>query len=151
MENTMIVDLYMFFTASYGGLIAGLIYDFYRILRYKTKPSKKGTYIQDFLFWTIVAILFFYILIKVNWGELRGFIIIGFFLGIIIYIKLFSRFIYPLCAKLMELIFKIISLVFLPIRFVRSRTSPGIKKFRRLCKEMVGGVKKYKKIISSKK
>lgn len=151
MDNTLILDLYMFLTATYGGLIAGFIYDVYRSIRYISRPSKYVAYIQDFLFWTVVVILFFYILIKINWGELRGFIVIGFFLGITIYMKIFSRFLYPICVKILKLISKFISLIFSPFRFVKKQTAPTITKVRKVNKEIIREIKKYKKIISTKK
>lgn len=151
MDNTLILDLYMFFTATYGGLIAGFIYDVYRSIRYISKPSKYASYIQDFLFWTVVVILFFYILIKINWGELRGFIVIGFFLGIIIYMKIFSRFLYPICVKILGLISKLISLIFSPFRLLKRQTAPTINKIKKVPREMVKEIRKYKKIISTKK
>lgn len=155
MENSLYLDFHMFLTAIYGGLIAGLIYDISRTLRNISKGKKYITYIQDLVFWVIVTILFFYILIKINWGEIRGFIVLGFIFGIIIYIKTFSKFIYPILMKIfgfiIELIKVVISYVFFPFRFIKSKISKPLIKVKKIPKEILKDTKKYKKIISSKK
>lgn len=155
MDNTLIVDLYMFFTASYGGLIAGLIYDLYRTIRYFLKPGKFISYILDLLFWIIIILFFFFILIKINWGEIRGFIVIGFFLGIIIYMKVFSKFILPICIKIVQYIYiffsEIFSWVLFPLKFLKRKSTPTVRKMKNVPKEMIKEIKKHKRIISSKK
>lgn len=155
MDNSLFIDLHIFLTAIYGGLIAGVIYDLYRTLRYVSKPSKYSTYLQDILFWTIITFLFFYILIKINWGELRGYIVLGFILGIIIYIKVFSKITYPILIEIGKIISRfikeIIFLVLFPFKFIKKKTSSSIRKMKRIPVEAVKELKKYKKIISSKK
>ncbi len=63
-----------------GGLIAGLAYDIYRISRLCFKPKKLATLIEDLFFWIGIGIIFFYLLNKNNWAELRFYIIFRFFL-----------------------------------------------------------------------
>lgn len=155
MDTTLMLELYTFFTVIYGGMIAGFLYDIYRTIRYFSKPSKFITYLEDLLFWTIVASVFFYFLIKINWGEIRGYIILGFFLGAFIYYKVFSKFIYPFCIKggriVKKIIKKITTLILYPFRFLKRKSSPTFKKMKKVPIEIVRQTKKYKKIISSKK
>lgn len=155
MDNSLLIDLHFFLVTIYGGLIAGFIYDIYRTLRHILKPTKFSTYFQDILFWTIITFLFFYILIKINWGELRGYIVLGFFLGIIIYIRIFSNIIFQILIKVGKIIFEcmkeIMSIILFPFKFVKRKTSPTLKKMKRIPHEFLNEIKKYKKIISSKK
>ena len=147
MDTTLLLEFHIFLSTIYGGLIAGFIYDIYRTIRYYSKPRKFLTYLGDLLFWTITASIFFIILIRNNWGEIRGYTLIGFFLGITIYIKLFSRFIYLLCLQVGKFIKgfinKVLSIVFYPFRVLK-KTTPIFKKIRKIPVEMFKEIKNIK-------
>lgn len=155
MDTSLMLELHIFFTAVYGGLIAGFIYDIYKTIRHFSRPSKIITYIEDLLFWTIIASVFFYILIKINWGEIRGYIVFGFIIGVFIYVKIFSKFVYQICIKVgrivNEFVRKVICLILYPFKFLKTKSSPTLKKMKKVPREIVKQTKKYKKIISSKK
>ncbi len=155
MDTSLILELHIFLTSIYGGLIAGCIYDIYRTIRYYSKPSKIISYLGDLIFWTIITSLFFYILIKINWGEIRGYIILGFFIGVFTYSKLFSRFIYPVLIKiggvLNKIIKEIIAIILYPLKLFKRKSFPTLKKIKKIPIEIIGQIKKYKKIISTKK
>lgn len=158
MDNTVKVQFYIFLTSIYGGLIAGLAYDIYRISRLYFKPKKIATLIEDFLFWIGIGLIFFYLLNKNNGAELRGYVFLGFFGGGIIYLKLLSRFLSPFLSKFFSgiiFIYKSIrDLINLPLKSLNKTLNPKvlkIKKFKRIPKEAIREIKKYKKIISKKK
>lgn len=155
MEISMLMELHMFFTTVYGGLITGFVYDIYRTIRYLSKPKKIMTYLGDLLFWTIAAIILFLTVIKINWGEIRGYILLGFFLGGLIYIKLFSPYIYPICVvvfqKTKNTVKFVLSIIFFPLNFFKSKLMHILKKIKKTIIILVKEAKKYKKIISSKK
>ena len=155
MDSSLALELHIFLTSIYGGIIGGLVYDLYRAIRYNYKFSKLVTYIQDFLFWIFMTYIFFSILIRINWGEIRGYIIFGFIIGIIIYIITFTKFIYPLALKVVGLLKTIISsiigLILWPFKYIKKKTNPTLKKFRKLPIEIIRQGKKYRKLISSKK
>lgn len=100
MDNTIKIEIYIFLTSIYGGLIAGLAYDIYRINRNYFKPKKIATIIEDFLFWIGIGFVFFYMLNKNNWAQLRLYVFLGFFLGGIIYLKILSKFLFPFLLKI---------------------------------------------------
>ena len=87
MEN----QVYLFGIFILNGLIIGLIFDFFRILRKSFKTKNWVTYIQDTLFWIITALIILYSIFKFNNGELRGFIFIGILIGTILYMLIFSK------------------------------------------------------------
>lgn len=155
MANTLIVDVHIFLGAIYGGLIVGFVYDIYKSIRYYSKPNKLFTYLGDLLFWAILALLFFYILLKINWGELRGYIIIGFLFGLFVYKKIFSKVIYQLCLKIGNVIKstmeKIVFGITYPFRYLKKKLFHFIKKCKSIPIYFIKRVKKYKKIISTKK
>jgi spore cortex biosynthesis protein YabQ len=158
MDNNIKIQFYIFLTSLYGGLIAGLAYDIYRISRYYFKPKKIVTIIEDFFFWIGIALIFFYILNKSNWGELRGYIFIGFFIGGLIYLKVLSKFLFSLLIKFFNglgFVFKgIIETIILPYKYIKKWLRPKIKKIKRtstIPKEAFSEIKRYKRIISKKK
>lgn len=158
MDATIKVQIYIFLTSLYGGLIAGLIYDIYRVIRRFFKPKKLVTTIEDFIFWVSIALIFFYILNKSNWTELRGYIFLGFFTGGFIYFKILSKILFLFLIKLfngLSLILKrIMEVVTLPFKYINKILSPKIKKIRRIgriFKENINKMKRYREIISKKK
>ena len=104
------------------------------------------------VFWLSLIHIF---LIKINWGEIRGYIILGFIIGAFIYLKIFSKFIYPICIKVgrivREIIKRIVYLVFYPIKFFKSKSLPTVRKMKKISIELAKQREKYKKIISTKK
>lgn len=155
MENTLIIDVHIFLGVLYGGLIAGFFYDIYRTFRYFSKPSKWVTYIGDLLFWIVLSILFFYVLVRLNWGEIRAYIILGFLLGIFIYNRFFSKFIYRVCVKigiaLKRILHKIMRILFRPFKYIKKKVFSPIKKIKSIPIILYKEAKRYKKIISTKK
>lgn len=155
MDNTLILDLHIFLGSIYGGLIAGFVYDLYKTIRYYSKPSKFRTYLGDLLFWIILSILFFYILLKINWGEVRGYIIIGFLFGIVLYKKIFSKAIYQLCLKIAgvirKLLGKLVFVIIYPFKYLKEKLYKWVKKTKNIPIYLIKQIKRYKKIISTKK
>ncbi len=158
MDITIKMQLYIFLTSIYGGLVAGFFYDLYRVNRYYFKPKHLVTQIEDFLFWVGISLLFFYILHRSNWGEIRGYVFLGFFLGGFVYLKLLTKVFYPLLKRLFNgigLFFKKITQgILFPFRHVSKKLSPKLnrlKKIKSIPKETLNQIKKQKAIISNKK
>lgn len=155
MDTSLILEFHIFLSSIYGGLIGGVVYDIYRTIRYLSKPSKFISYLGDLIFWTIITSIFFHTLIKINWGEIRGYIVIGFFIGAFIYIKLFSKFIFPVCTKVGMAISKIINMIsfilLYPFKLLKNKSLPILKKVKKVPIEFIREIKRYKKIISTKK
>lgn len=155
MDNSLMLELHIFLTSIYAGIIAGLVYDLYRAVRHFSKPNRFMTYIEDFLFWVVIAYVFFYTLIRINWGQIRGYIIFGFLLGILIYTIIFSKYIYPMVVKLAGIIKRFIDIILFsisyPFKCFKRKVSPRLNKIKKIPIEIIKEIKKYKKIISSKK
>ena len=112
MDITIKMQFYIFLTSIYGGLIAGFFYELYRISRHYFKPKYIVTQIEDFLFWIGISLIFFYILHKSNWGEIRGYVFLGFFMGGFMYLNLLSKLFYPLLKRLFDGIGLLINKIF---------------------------------------
>ncbi|NLX62151.1 MAG: spore cortex biosynthesis protein YabQ [Tissierellia bacterium] len=158
MDATIRVELYIFITSIYAGLLIGLIYDLYRTVRYFSRPKKLVADIGDILFWLIIALVFFYIMNKSNWAELRGYVFFGTFLGTTIYLKILSKVLYPIMLKIFEgiilairWIIKIIKLPYIKINKIVQPKMRSLKRVRRIPREAFREIKRYKKLISQKK
>ena len=67
------------------GIIIGILFDIFRVLRKNIKTPDMVTYAQDILFLIISGILLLYGVIKLSNGEIRFYLFIAVFLGILIY------------------------------------------------------------------
>lgn len=158
MDTNIRLQLYIFLTSIYAGLLIGLVYDLYRSMRYFFKPKKIIAGIEDLVFWLALAIAFFYIMNKSNWAELRGYIFFGTFIGAIIYLKILSKLLYPFMIKVFRAIILgvkwITKMIKLPLikmkKIVRPRIK-GINRIKRIPKEAFKEIRRYRKIISQKK
>lgn len=137
------------------GLIAGMIYDVYRVFRYYSKPKKILSFIEDLIFWLIISLVFFFTLIKTTEGILRGYLFVGFILGIGIYFKLVSKYIFSLIKGIIQLILdlinEILKIIIFPIRKLKRLIKKRTSKVVLLFKQWFSDMRKYLKIIIKKK
>lgn len=76
-----------------NGILIGVLFDIFRVLRRTFKTTDLVTYVEDTLFWIITGLLTLYFIFCFNNGEIRFYIFLGILLGIIIYMLLFSKYI----------------------------------------------------------
>ena len=84
---------YLFLIFVINGLLIGLLFDFFRILRLSFKTRDFVTYIEDIIFWIITGIIVLYSIFIFNNGEIRFFMFLGIALGAFLYMTLFSGYI----------------------------------------------------------
>lgn len=82
---------YIFLCSVVGGVAIALLYDVFRIMRKAVKTGNLITYVEDLLFWILVAAIMFSTVYYSNEGELRSYIFLGTLLGVILYALLFSK------------------------------------------------------------
>lgn len=137
------------------GLIAGMIYDVYRVFRYYSKPKKILSFIEDLIFWLLISIVFFFTLIKTTEGVIRGFLFFGFLLGLGIYFKLISKYIFiiikGIIRLILDLINEILKVITFPYKKLKNFTKKRVSKVVLLLKQWFSDMKKYFKIIIKKK
>lgn len=148
-------DFISFGYAIVSGLMGGIIYDFYRVLRHYSKPKKILSYVEDLLFWIILGFVFFIVIVKLTGGILRGYVFIGVLLGGLIYFFLLSKYIYYIIIHIFKLILglfsEIIKVISYPFRKVYSFSRTKIKRLILLPKIVFKDMDRYRKIISRKK
>lgn len=103
---------YLFLIFIIDGIIIGLLFDFFRILRKTIKTSDIITYIQDALFWILTGIIILYTTFTFNDGEIRIYMFIAILLGVICYITLISSYIIKINVKIVNIIKNIIIKIF---------------------------------------
>lgn len=82
---------YIFLCSVAGGAVIALIYDIFRILRKAVKTGSLFTFVEDIIFWILVAVVMFATVYFSNEGELRSYIFLGTLLGVILYALLLSK------------------------------------------------------------
>ena len=118
---------YVFLIAVYVGIMTGLIYDVFRVIRYLSKPDKWITGLIDLTFWIIVIGLSFFVFYYTNYGEVRFYNFVGIALGWLLYAITLSRwiiialkFIFKMLQKIFLICIKIISWpVQMPINMIK--------------------------------
>lgn len=96
------------------GMILGVVFDVFRILRKSFKTSDIITNIQDILFGIITGIILLSSIFLFNKGELRLYLFLGIAFGIIIYMLSISKYFIKLNVTIINFIKKIIILITKP-------------------------------------
>lgn len=91
------------------GIVIGILFDLFRILRKSFKTADWITYIQDILFWILTGFIVLFSIFKFNNGEIRSYIFLGITLGILIYMLTISKLIIKYAVLIINWIKKIIS------------------------------------------
>ncbi|NLK87123.1 MAG: spore cortex biosynthesis protein YabQ [Clostridiaceae bacterium] len=127
------------------GMAAAFVYDLFRIFRKAVKTGSLVTFVQDVLYWLIVAVIMSITVFYSNDGELRGFLFLGAFIGAVLYALMFSRvimssslFIIKVTVKTIKIISFIVSypfrmllrLIAIPARKLAEISASEIRKAR---------------------
>jgi spore cortex biosynthesis protein YabQ len=103
-------------------MIIAFIYDIFRVRRKTIKSSNILVYFEDFIYWIIVALVLFAVLFYSNEGEIRGYLIIGTVLGIILYAVVLSRVVMKIFLFFVRIVYKsvvtILSIILLPVKII---------------------------------
>ena len=84
-------QIYSLLIFTITGILIGIIFDIFRVIRKTFKTPDFITYIEDLIFWMITGVLLLFTIFKFNNGELRWFIFVGVSVGIAIYLLVFSK------------------------------------------------------------
>lgn len=118
--ETIIIQLNSLFIYIISGMIIGVLFDFFRILRKSFHTPDFITYIEDILFWIITGIFLLFLLFNFSNGEIRIYTFLGLLIGIIVYMIFISKFIIKVSVTIVKfiknIILKILSILFFPIK-----------------------------------
>lgn len=113
---------YLFLIFIINGIIIGVIFDFFRILRKTIKTKDIITYIQDILFWVLTGFIILYSTFTFNNGEIRIFMFVAILIGIILYMTLVSSYIIKINVTIINfiknIILRIIKILMTPFKWI---------------------------------
>ena len=115
---------YLFLIFILNGILIGLLFDFFRILRKSFKTKDMITYIQDIIFWILTGFIILYSTFTFNNGEIRIFMFIAILLGIIFYMTLISSYVIKINVTIINfiknIIVKITDIILMPFKLIYS-------------------------------
>ncbi len=116
-------QVYLFFIFIANGVLIGILFDIFRILRKSFKTSDFVTYIEDFLFWILTGFSILYFMFVFNNGEIRLFMFLGIAVGITLYMLIFSSFLIKINVTIItflkKIISKVIGVILIPFKFIK--------------------------------
>lgn len=121
-------QLYLFLIFITNGIIIGLLFDSFRILRKAIKTSDFITYIEDALFWILTGLIILYSIFVHNNGEIRLFMFIAILIGLVLYIIFVSKFILKISLTIINIIKKIFLSIFHIVEIPFKATGKLLKK-----------------------
>lgn len=105
-----------------AGIITGVLFDSYRLIRGFSNLNKVVTFIEDTLFWIFTSVVVFTFLLYTNYAYIGMYVYMCIAIGIYLYIKLISKFFISSQYRVLKLLGKILRVVrnfiFYPFQFV---------------------------------
>ena len=113
---------YLFLVYTIDGILIGILFDIFRILRKSFKTKDLITYIEDICFWILTGLLLLYTIFTFSDGEIRIYMFLAIFVGCILYMLLISKYFISINVQIVfylkKIIGKIFAIVFWPIRLL---------------------------------
>lgn len=135
---------YVFLCTVISGALIAMFYDLFRIFRKAVRTSNFVTYAEDLLYWLIVTFIMLLTIYCSNDGELRAYLFIGAFIGVVLYALLLSRIV--MASSLL-----IIRITTWPFKLAFRVLKPLTRKIAQLTAKLVRKVLSKKKAKTKKK
>ena len=103
---------YLLLVFTLTGVVIGLLFDFFRILRKSIKTPNFVTYIEDILFWILTGLIILYNIWYFNDGEIRIYMFLGIIIGVLIYMSTLSKPIIYIFSKILMFIINLLKIPF---------------------------------------
>ena len=118
--ESLSAQLYAFGIILLAGLTIGLVVDVYRVIRGILRPGLVSTAILDLMFWALLTPILVIYLLLANWGQLRGYVIMGLILGFAFYRLTMSRAVVALLLWLIDLLGRLVTFAGTVVRSIIS-------------------------------
>ena len=89
--ETVEFQSFVFMFTVYGGIIIGILYDIYRVLKGSRQVDRFITSVWDVLFLAAALTVVLWAIFSSNYGDIRAYVFIGFIVGFFLYDKILSR------------------------------------------------------------
>ncbi len=150
-------ELFVFFGSVIGGIVLGMIFDIFNVIRPSDKTNSAVLGILDLLLWGIITVAVFGIIFIINDAAVRWYEFAGMILGVVVYFMLFSRVFVALFKGLLRILKKVIvwflTIILFPFRLIFRLLKPVfafVKKKLQLVKLIYKKVKTKVKNISKR-
>lgn len=90
------------------GILTGVLFDIYRVIRGFEKPNRIVTFIEDLLFWILASLIVFIFLMYTNEAYINFNVCVYIIIGVLFYIKVLSKIFMKTEVKIMIFNAKII-------------------------------------------
>lgn len=101
----------LFLLFALDGVIIGILFDFFRILRRSFYTGNILTAVEDIIFWICAGIILLYSIFVYNNGAIRGYMFLGVFCGATLYMIILSKIFIKVNVYILNFIKRIISIV----------------------------------------
>jgi len=120
LENAIVSQLYSFLIYLISGILIGVFFDIFRILRKSFHTPDLVTYLEDILFWVLTGFFLLFVLFQFSNGEIRLYHVNGLLIGGFFYMLSISKFFIKINVYLLtfikRIIYQIIKIILFPIR-----------------------------------
>lgn len=114
------VQVFILFYSFISGIICGVGFDIYRIL-FRSMNNKILGFIRDSSYFIIIGLIVFWFLLYTQYAILSVYTYFYVFLGLVFYLKVISKFVFPKVQKIIEFIGFIFRYMFRTIIYFLSR------------------------------
>ncbi len=101
-------QLFNLFAFIITGIIIGILFDIFRIIRKSFKTPDFVTYIEDIIFWILAGFVLLFTIFTFNNGEIRVYIFFSLILGLFIYMLTLSKYFIKVNVTILQFIKKVI-------------------------------------------
>ena len=130
--NIICRQTHIFLLSCVAGIFSGFIFDIFRIKRRLVKTSDIVVYVEDIIYWLIISVVLFALMYYSNESEVRSYILFGIFIGVVIYVFLFSKCVIFCFTKVIKVVYKLIKF---PINIVRRVFRISVNVFLKIFKK----------------
>lgn len=112
-------QVYVFIAFILNGMLIGILFDIFRILRKSFKTPDIVTYIEDIIFGIMSGVLILFSIMKFNNGELRIYLFLGIVLGLSLYLLIFSNAFIKISVYIIMIAKKIVNTIIIrPVKYI---------------------------------
>jgi len=112
-------QVYIFIAFILNGILIGILFDIFRILRKSFKTPDIITYVEDIVFGIVSGVLILFSIMKLNNGELRIYLFLGIILGLSLYLLIFSNAFIKVSVYIIVIIKKVVNtIILIPVKHI---------------------------------
>lgn len=101
-------QLFNLFIFIITGIVIGILFDIFRIIRKSFRTPDIITYIEDIVFWIATGCILLFTIFTFNNGEIRIYVFIGLIFGLVMYMLTLSKYFIKVNVTILNIIKKVV-------------------------------------------